>query len=698
MLKKLHAYIFKTIFNFNNYDLNYVESKFGGLIVILKKLNNDVYDINWSYMREIIENINLTAYDYLLKTNNIDEISNQIVQIVYPNEPNHRRPYKLNSVCKDLTPLSPFPTQKYKNYREYHEKTYKLETKHDIQNLVELKSIDTSINLIQTNIKKFKGSSKFRILFISEHIKILGIKLDAYNQLRLIPSSLYRINSMLNVAKLKIQIESDHHFIKLHEKIKQPKFEELSWNKSIKFHKIKEDEQEKQKKKKNEDFLYDDEEFNNIEIPDEIDEKLNEMIIEICSKAHKECYESSVDMSSSLTDDNDKMSIDGDDDDDELFSNNDDYDQDPLINDLTEKLDDFIMLDPVPKFLIIENQVTKDKIPSNDENNVQEFPNVYEILQCLTLKSSNDSFDLERYEILGDCFLKLNTSLYIYCMFKGTNEGNLTFLKSQRVSNRYLYKLAAKTGLNNYVLGDGFRVHDNWLPPNFCLKPVDGNTETKSCIIQSISDKSLADCIEALLGVYLIKCGTGAARAFLTWLDFIISKDETLKTDFTKLIELPNPLLTDIGLDRKSIQLKFASFESNIGYKFRDIIYVFQAFTHPSYMSNRYTGSYQRLEFIGDAVLDLLVTQYLFNDEKEHSPGELTDLRQALVNNKFFAHLSIKHNFHKYLSYESKNMFGELDSYIKMQKKYTPKNAYFNSRLVILISSQSPPFYFSFMA
>ena len=99
-------------------------------------------------------------------------------------------------------------------------------------------------------------------------------------------------------------------------------------------------------------------------------------------------------------------------------------------------------------------------------------------------------------------------------------------------------------------------------------------------------------------------------------------------------------------------------------------------------MSNRHTGSYQRLEFIGDAVLDLLVTQFLFNDEKEHSPGELTDLRQALVNNNFFAYLSTKHNFHKFISYESKNMFGELDNYLKIQKNYTPKNAYVSSHEV----------------
>lgn len=56
---------------------------------------------------------------------------------------------------------------------------------------------------------------------------------------------------------------------------------------------------------------------------------------------------------------------------------------------------------------------------------------------------------------------------------------------------------------------------------------------------------------------------------------------------------------------------------------------------------------------VGDAVLDMLITQYIFSDPKEHSPGELTDLRQALVNNNFFGCLAIKHRFHIHLSFSS---------------------------------------------
>ncbi|CAF5048596.1 unnamed protein product, partial [Rotaria magnacalcarata] len=56
-----------------------------------------------------------------------------------------------------------------------------------------------------------------------------------------------------------------------------------------------------------------------------------------------------------------------------------------------------------------------------------------------------------------------------------------------------------------------------------------------------------------------------------------------------------------------------------------------------SYSYNTITDCYQRLEFLGDAVLDYVITRYLYEHPKRHSPGELTDLRSALVNNNIFA-------------------------------------------------------------
>lgn len=53
------------------------------------------------------------------------------------------------------------------------------------------------------------------------------------------------------------------------------------------------------------------------------------------------------------------------------------------------------------------------------------------------------------------------------------------------------------------------------------------------------------------------------------------------------------------------------------------------------------------MEFLGDAILDYLITRFLFEHKKQYSPGVLTDLRSALVNNTIFASLAVKYSFHK---------------------------------------------------
>ncbi len=91
-----------------------------------------------------------------------------------------------------------------------------------------------------------------------------------------------------------------------------------------------------------------------------------------------------------------------------------------------------------------------------------------------------------------------------------------------------------------------------------------------------------------------------------------------------------------------------------------------EAFTHPSYSDNTITGSYQRLEFLGDAILDFLVTQHIYNNcKKDLRPGELTDLRSALVNNNIFAVIAVQNNYQKYLKEESPHLFTTIGHFVK---------------------------------
>ena len=79
----------------------------------------------------------------------------------------------------------------------------------------------------------------------------------------------------------------------------------------------------------------------------------------------------------------------------------------------------------------------------------------------------------------------------------------------------------------------------------------------------------------------------------------------------------------------------FKSFEKKIEYKFKDKELLEQAFTHRSYLNeNRQPGRLhnERLEFLGDAVLELAVTEFLFAKYPDKTEGELTAVRAALVN------------------------------------------------------------------
>lgn len=89
--------------------------------------------------------------------------------------------------------------------------------------------------------------------------------------------------------------------------------------------------------------------------------------------------------------------------------------------------------------------------------------------------------------------------------------------------------------------------------------------------------------------------------------------------------------------------------EQLLGHTFQEKSFLVQALTHASYSSNQLTESYERLEFLGDAVLDFLVTTHLFTVMGKVNPGKLTDARSALVNNNLLAGLVVDRGLHTFL-------------------------------------------------
>lgn len=85
--------------------------------------------------------------------------------------------------------------------------------------------------------------------------------------------------------------------------------------------------------------------------------------------------------------------------------------------------------------------------------------------------------------------------------------------------------------------------------------------------------------------------------------------------------------------------------ENRIGYVFKDKSLVEAAFTHASYVNEHRGVANERLEFLGDCVLDFLVGVELFNNDKAAGEGELTARRASIVSREPLARLVHEYGF-----------------------------------------------------
>ncbi|XP_045523187.1 endoribonuclease Dicer isoform X2 [Pieris brassicae] len=338
-------------------------------------------------------------------------------------------------------------------------------------------------------------------------------------------------------------------------------------------------------------------------------------------------------------------------------------------------------------------------------------PELRDVLAALTTINSHDSFNLERVETLGDAFLKFAATLYLFHKFPKLNEGQLTNIKGRLIGNRNLFYAGNRIGLGGRIKVEQFSPRMDFVVPGFLapqevinfieerkirpsiligmefptsealsgklsdrsmnliqnrfieatsqLRPAEPEPEggvqnemQRYIGAQAVSDKSVADCVEALIGTYLLSGGIEAASLLLEWLR-IIPKQDNFLTYFSRGVDtvLKQRKTTENEINRLLNNTR-VDIENIIQYKFKDPSLLLEALSHPSYIRNRCTRSYERLEFLGDAILDFLITAHIFENCGNLKPGELTDLRSALVNNVTFAAYVVKLGLHKFLCYE----------------------------------------------
>ncbi len=101
-----------------------------------------------------------------------------------------------------------------------------------------------------------------------------------------------------------------------------------------------------------------------------------------------------------------------------------------------------------------------------------------------------------------------------------------------------------------------------------------------------------------------------------------------------------------------SVVKNLSQFEEKLVLKFNNEDLLLQALTHRSYLNEHPSaavGHNERLEFLGDAVLELVVTEALYRRFPEKPEGDLTSFRAALVNAKMLAEVSVAIGVNDYL-------------------------------------------------
>ena len=86
-------------------------------------------------------------------------------------------------------------------------------------------------------------------------------------------------------------------------------------------------------------------------------------------------------------------------------------------------------------------------------------------------------------------------------------------------------------------------------------------------------------------------------------------------------------------------------FEKKIGYTFHNKLLLKKALTHTSYANEKHIESNEKLEYLGDSILEFLSSKYLYENYQKLSEGEMTKVRAAVVCEDSLYQIACKLNF-----------------------------------------------------
>ncbi|EIN12944.1 P-loop containing nucleoside triphosphate hydrolase protein [Punctularia strigosozonata HHB-11173 SS5] len=264
---------------------------------------------------------------------------------------------------------------------------------------------------------------------------------------------------------------------------------------------------------------------------------------------------------------------------------------------------------------------------------------------AITAPVSGEIRNYQRLETLGDTALKFMASISLLTDYPLWHEGYLSKKKDHAVANVRLAKIALSKELYRWMIRDRFIVK-KWRPKlaewqkssgdekKMPESEVDTNAE-KGRGQPQLSMKMLADIVEAIIGAAYLH-GSFDLAVEVTRLFDIGIDIKTPPTCIERILVRAQASVDDL----REIPSQIDVVERMLGYSFNNKVLLVEALTHASLQGTEGTISYERMEFLGDAVLDMVVTDYLYRrSDKNYGPGHMHLRKQAVVNMHFLAYV-----------------------------------------------------------
>ncbi|CEF63257.1 Drosha [Strongyloides ratti] len=221
----------------------------------------------------------------------------------------------------------------------------------------------------------------------------------------------------------------------------------------------------------------------------------------------------------------------------------------------------------------------------------------------------------ERLEYLGDTVLEVIVTHHLFLTLPDIQEGGMATFRSAMVQNRNLASLASKLMLDHYML----YAHG----PDLC-----NETDFRH---------AMANTFEAVIGAMHLDGGTRECKNIIGSCIFDDCEISLKLWNSPPMYNLQAKYKDgDRHLCEKYPYLNsLQRFEKEINIFFKNIRILAQVFCRTSLCKNALTeGDNERLEFLGDAVLQLVITEYLYQNFPDRDEGYMSQLRTCLVSNK----------------------------------------------------------------